>query len=75
MFREQPGFAGVLFAANLAERTVITLWRDLASAQALDRSETYKSTVADIEATGFLRGESTVEVCELEGYFLEDTSP
>jgi heme-degrading monooxygenase HmoA len=74
MFREQPGFVGVLFAANLAERTVITLWRDIASAQRLDQSETYKSTVAEIEATGFLRGESSVEVLELEGFFVEDTS-
>ena len=74
MFRAQPGFVGVLFAANLAERAVITLWRDIASAQRLDQSETYKSTVAEIEATGFLRGESSVEVLELEGFFLEDAT-
>jgi hypothetical protein len=72
MFREQPGFVGVLFAAKLAERAVITLWHDVASAQRLDRSDTYQSTVTEIEATGFLRGESTVEVFELEGFFLED---
>jgi heme-degrading monooxygenase HmoA len=72
MFREQPGFVGVLFAANLAERAVITLWRDIDSARRLDQSETYKRTVAEIEATGFLRGESSVEVLELEGFFLED---
>jgi heme-degrading monooxygenase HmoA len=74
MFRDQPGFLGVLFGANPGQRTVITLWRDLASAQRLDQSATYKSTVADIEATGFLRGESTVEVLELEGFFLEETA-
>ena len=71
MFREQSGFVGVLFTANLSERAVITLWRDLASAQKLDQSDTYKSTVAEIEAAGFLRGESSVEVLELEGAFLE----
>ena len=74
MFREQPGFAGVLFAANLAERAVITLWRDLASAQGLDQSETYRRTVAEIEGTGFLRGNSSVEVFELEGLFMENVS-
>jgi heme-degrading monooxygenase HmoA len=74
MFREQQGFAGVLFAASGAERAVITLWQDIASAERLDRSDTYKSTVAEIEATGFLRGESTVEVFELEGFFLEDSA-
>jgi hypothetical protein len=74
MFREQAGFAGVLFAANGAERAVMTLWRDLAAARGLDRSDTYRSTVAEIEATGFLRGESTVELFELEGLFLEDAA-
>jgi heme-degrading monooxygenase HmoA len=66
MFRAQPGFAGALFAAQRAERVVITLWRDLASVKALDRSHTYQAAVAEIEATGFLHGQSTVEVLALE---------
>src|SRR5262245_6708677 len=70
MFRAQPGFVGVLFAAHRAERAVITLWRDLASVEALDQSQTYKATVAEIEATGFLQGQSVVEVLELEEVFL-----
>jgi heme-degrading monooxygenase HmoA len=74
MFREQPGFVGVLFAANLAERAVITLWRDHGAARRLDQSEAYRSTVAAIDATGFLRGESTVEIFELEGFFLDDSA-
>jgi heme-degrading monooxygenase HmoA len=73
MFRQQPGFLGVLFAADLANRAVITLWRDATSARKLDQSETYKSTVAEIEATGFLRGESSVEMFEVEGFLLEET--
>jgi len=56
VFRTQPGFAGALFAAHRAERVVITLWRDLASAQALGHSRAYQATVAEIEATGFLQG-------------------
>jgi hypothetical protein len=74
MFRAQSGFAGVLFAAQGAERTVITLWRDVAAAQALDHSPTYNATVAEIEATGFLREVSTAEVLELEGVFLSDAA-
>jgi heme-degrading monooxygenase HmoA len=70
MFRAQPGFAGVLFAGQGSERVVITLWRDVAAAEALDHSETYSATVAEIEATGFLRGDSSVEVLELERVFL-----
>jgi heme-degrading monooxygenase HmoA len=72
MFRAQPGFAGVLFAGQGSERVVITLWRDLAAAEALERSETYNATVAEIQATGFLLGDSSVEVLEVEGVFLSD---
>ena len=68
MFRTQPGFVGVLFAAHGAERAVITLWHDRAAAEALDHSRTYRATVAEIEATGFLRGDSEVEVLELQGF-------
>src|SRR5215475_12270273 len=57
MFRTQPGFAGALFAARRAERVVITLWRDLASAQALGHSRAYRATVAEIEATGIVMEE------------------
>ena len=79
MFRAQQGFAGVLFAMSNSDRAVITLWQDTASVQALDHSATYEATVAEIEATGFLRGESTVEILELEGGFVDaeafDTAP
>jgi hypothetical protein len=75
MFRMQPGFAGALFAARQAERqaerAVITLWRDLASAPAPGQSRAYQATVAEIEATGFLRRQSTTEIFELEEVFLE----
>ncbi len=75
MFRAQPGFVGVLFAAHRAERAVITLWQDLASVETLDHSQTYKITVAEIEASGLLQGHSTVEVLELEEIFLKDATP
>jgi heme-degrading monooxygenase HmoA len=52
MFRAQPGFAGVLFTARAGGRAVITFWEDHASAEALDTSATYKTTIAAIEATG-----------------------
>ena len=71
MFRAQPGFAGVIFGANDAQRAVITLWRDRAAAEALAHSPSYNATVAEIGATGILCGDSAVEVLELEGVFLE----
>jgi heme-degrading monooxygenase HmoA len=71
MFRAQPGFAGVLFAAQGTQRAVITLWDHLAAAEALDHSATYRAAVAALEATG-CRGDSAVELLELEEVFLED---
>jgi hypothetical protein len=50
---------------------VITLWDDAEAAAALDASETYAETVAAIVATGFLRGESTVEVFDVEDFYVE----
>jgi heme-degrading monooxygenase HmoA len=71
MFRAQPGFDGVLFAAKDGERAVITLWEDRTSVEALDNSDSYTTTVAAIEAAGFLEGKSTVEIFELEAAVLE----
>lgn len=72
MFREQPGFKGVFFTARSGERAVITIWDNTDAVTALDRSASYGRTVAAIRAAGFLRGESTVEVLEVEDGFLED---
>jgi heme-degrading monooxygenase HmoA len=71
MFRSQQGFVGILFARQRSERAVISLWRDLTSAQALDQSPTYRATVAEIEATGFILGPSTIDVLEVEQILLE----
>jgi heme-degrading monooxygenase HmoA len=67
MFESQPGFAGVFFAARSGERAVVTLWETQAAADALETSESYQTTVAAIGRAGFLRGESAVEVFEIEG--------
>jgi heme-degrading monooxygenase HmoA len=72
MFRSQPGFKGVFFTAREEERAVITLWENIDALAALNASETYGHTVAAIEAAGFLRGEPTVEVLEIDDGFLED---
>jgi heme-degrading monooxygenase HmoA len=71
MFRSQQGFVGVLFARQRAERAVISFWRDLASAHALDDSQIYEATVAEIEATGFIIGPSTIDVLEVEEILLD----
>jgi heme-degrading monooxygenase HmoA len=74
MFRSQPGFAGVLFAAQPGTRLVITFWDDTRAVEALDTSESYQATVAAIEATGFLRGQSSVDVFEVQAGIMDYTS-
>lgn len=71
MFRNQRGFRGVFFSAAGVARAVITVWDDAEAIAALETSETYVETVAAILASGFLRGESTVEVFDVEDSHLE----
>lgn len=72
MFSSQPGFLGVVFAAAPRQRSVLTLWESRAAAHALEQSESYRHTVAAIEAAGFLVGASHVEIFELEAASLKD---
>jgi heme-degrading monooxygenase HmoA len=71
MFRASPGFAGCLFGGEPGARVVITLWDDLGAIEALENSESYQDTVAAIAATGFLEGDSSVSVFELQGAMLD----
>jgi heme-degrading monooxygenase HmoA len=65
MFGQQPGFVGALFCVQGRERAVITFWRDRAAVDALATSESYRATVNEIGAAGFLRGSQTTEVLDL----------
>jgi hypothetical protein len=47
------------------------MWRDLASVEALARSATYQETVEQLNATGLLVGETSVEAFEVQGGFLD----
>jgi heme-degrading monooxygenase HmoA len=70
MFRKQSGFLGVLFLRTAGECAALTIWGGLESAQALSTSESYRHTVRELEATGLLKGEQSVEVFEVKGGFL-----
>lgn len=70
MFRAQPGFKGVVFAGRESERAVITFWRDISAVEALGDSESYQATVSEIENRGFLQGDASVELLEVEGAFV-----
>jgi heme-degrading monooxygenase HmoA len=67
MFRNQSGFRGVVFARRGDDHIVISFWQDPAAIEALARSPSYRQTVQEISATGFLVGESTTEALEITG--------
>ena len=54
MFEAHPGFRGVAFLGDGAERTVLTLWDSAADAEALESSPLYRETVEAILAAGFI---------------------
>lgn len=71
MFRKQQGFLGVLFLGMQKDRAVLTIWRDLPSVEALAHSPTYQETSAQLDATGLLVGQTSVEVFAVQEGFLD----
>lgn len=69
MLRTQAGLVAVLFTSRGTERAVITLWEDWKSVDALGTSARYETTVNEIEAAGFLRGEQSVDAFDIDGTF------
>lgn len=71
MFRQQPGFEGVLMLRDGARCEVITLWQSAEDIAMLDRSTTYKDVVARIIAQGFITGEQRVKMMSLHLHHAE----
>jgi hypothetical protein len=67
MFAALPGCLGALFLGTGEVRTVLSLWADRTSIDALDTSPFYRETVARFQATGVLREPQTVELFEVTG--------
>lgn len=65
MFRLQLGFCGCLMSRRDGECEVLTLWEDEESVNALETSETYLSTVAQIRDAGFIQAEKGSSVSQL----------
>ena len=66
MFRRHPGFRAVFFVRTANGRATITVWRDLAAAEALAESADYLQTVEAILATGFLMPPQSVELLPVD---------
>ena len=72
MFRRRPRILGVFFTEEPGTRAVVTLWRDRRAIDALEESADYRSTVAAIEAAGFLRAPQTVEILDAGTVWLSE---
>jgi heme-degrading monooxygenase HmoA len=70
MFHQQVGFLGVLFTRRQNRCAVLSFWADQHAIRALSESATYKATVARLEASGILRGDTHVEAWRVHGGFL-----
>ena len=67
MFASLPGCLGALFLGTGELRSVMSLWIDQPSIDALPKSSRYAQTVAGFQATGILREPQTVECFEVTG--------
>ena len=67
MFATLPGCLGAFFLGTGEVRSVLSLWADRASIDALDTSARYRETVARFQATGVLREPQTAELLEVTG--------
>jgi heme-degrading monooxygenase HmoA len=72
MFKALEGCLGVIFLRSDVRGYVLSFWRDMASIEALEYSELYRSTVRNILAVGFLEEPQTTELVNLTGGFLSE---
>src|SRR6266516_3791160 len=70
MLRRQRGLRAVFFVRTEHGRAAITLWQDLAAAEALTSSKDYLDTVEAIKAAGFLRPPQSVELLPVDQAWL-----
>jgi hypothetical protein len=68
MFAALPGcLAAFSLGSGDEMRSVLSLWADRASIEALDHSALYRETVTRFQTTGVLREPQTVELFEVTG--------
>ena len=70
MFQQQAGCLGVLFTWQGNDCATISLWQTMDAIEKLKTSPTYAETVRQLEATGMLGGEQSVELFQCFGGFL-----
>ena len=72
MLRDQAGCEGVHFVALSGGRqAVLTFWKDDCSVLMLEHSESYRASVAEVQAAGVLVGAPSVRTIALDGDIAE----
>jgi hypothetical protein len=67
MFAALPGCLGAFFLGTGEVRSVLSLWVDTVSIEALKASALYNETVALFQATGVLREPQIIKIFEVTG--------
>jgi heme-degrading monooxygenase HmoA len=70
MFQQQIGFLGVLYTRSASAVAVVSFWKDSEAVERLRTSPTYQQAVTRIMKTGFLLGEPSLEIFEVQVGFL-----
>jgi heme-degrading monooxygenase HmoA len=65
MFRQQPGFLGVLFLRSEVDAAALTIWESREHVDRLADAPSYVATVERLQQTGLLCGEQSIEVFDL----------
>ena len=68
MFQELPGCLGYIFAVEGSSWITQTFWESRSDLNEAEASERYRSVVAEIGKTGFLRDPQTTEVFTITAY-------
>jgi heme-degrading monooxygenase HmoA len=65
MFRQQPGYVGVVMSRSGSTCLVSSFWRSMNEVETLERSASYQAVVRRILSAGFLQDPQTTDVAEV----------
>ena len=68
MFRLQDGMLAVFHARDGDEWLTVTIWRDAPAVDALDSSQHYTTTAADLLATGMVLRDPVTEAFDVSSF-------
>ncbi|MGE7368349.1 antibiotic biosynthesis monooxygenase family protein [Neorhizobium sp. NPDC001467] len=75
MFRQQPGYVGVVMSRSGSTCLVTSFWRSMDDVEMLERSASYQEVVRGILSAGFLTDTKAAEVAEVHLADWKDVGP